>query len=129
MEPRIFGLSLAWVPYAAGPVWMALTVLMGMAAWTLSRSGADAASTHALLVLGLIVLCWLHPFYTWWFERSGHGRQAAFAGGLLTLPVAAGVAIAVSSSSTDAALMLSAVVVWLAMANVYMGLRARTRGG
>ena len=120
MTPRIFGISMGWVPMAAGPVWMLLTVLMGAAAWTIFRSGGPDAQLHGWLVVGFIVLCWAHPAYTALAEAAGLRRPVEFAGGVVTLVVLVALLLVVRRTSVSAAGLLSPVAIWLGLASVYL---------
>jgi tryptophan-rich sensory protein len=118
--PRIFGLSLAWVPYAAGPVWLGLSALMGWGAWTAFRSGAPDARLHGYLVLGFMALCWLHPLYTGIAAAFGRQTLAGLVGAAVTLLVALPVLAFVRASSAQAAAAIAVVCVWIGMASVYL---------
>jgi tryptophan-rich sensory protein len=120
VTPRIFGISMGWVPMAAGPVWMVLTVLMGAAALVVFRSGAPQAQLHGWLVVGFIVVCWAHPAYTAIAEASGIRRPVEFAGGLVTLGLLLALLLVVRRTSPSATALLSPVAVWLGLASVYL---------
>lgn len=111
---------MGWVPTAAGPVWMLLTVFMGAAAWTLFRSGGPQAQLHGWLVVGFIAICWAHPVYTALAESAGTRRPVEFAGGLITLVLLAGLLLVVRRTSLTAAGLLSPVAVWLGLASIYL---------
>lgn len=119
-SPRLFGVSLRWVPYAAGPVWMVLTLLMGWAAWTLFRSGSPQASLHGSLMVGFIALCWMHPVYTALAGTFGLQTLAGLLGAVGTLAAALAVALMVQASSPQAVAVLAVVMIWLGMATVYL---------
>ena len=119
-SPRLFGISLHWVPYAAGPVWMVLTLLMGWGAWTLFRSGSPQATLHGSLMVGFIALCWMHPVYTAVAGTFGLQTLAGLLGAVGTLAVAVLVAFLVRTSSPQAVAVLGGVMVWLGMATVYL---------
>ena len=120
MTPRIFGISMGWVPMAAGPVWMVLTVLMGAAAALLFRSGHPQASIHGWLVIGFIAICWAHPVYTSIAEAAGLRRPIEFLGGIVTLVVLLVLASIVRRGSISAVGLLAPVAVWLGLASVYL---------
>lgn len=119
-SPRLFGISLHWVPWAAGPVWMVLTLLMGWAAWTLFRSSSPQAGLHGTLMVGFIALCWMHPVYTALAGTFGYQTLAGLLGAVGTLVVALAVAFLVGTSSLRAAAVLGVVTIWLGMATVYL---------
>ena len=118
--PRLFSISLHWVPYAAGPVWVVLSALMGFGAWTAFRSGSPDARLHGILVLGFMVLCWMHPLYTGLAAAAGRETLAGLVGAALTLAVAIPVLWMVRTSSPAASGVLALVCVWIGMASVYL---------
>ena len=118
--PRLFGLSLGWVPYAAGPVWLGLSALMGWGAWSTFRSGTPDARLHGVLVLGFMALCWLHPVYTGIAAAFGRQTLAGLVGAIVTLLVALPLLAVVRTSSTQAAAAIAVVCVWVGMAGVYL---------
>ena len=120
MAPRIFGLSLGWVPSAAGPVWIVLTVGLLFAAWLTYRQPDDDATRHSGLILGLLALCWLHPLYTWGAEQLESRRIVELGGTVLTLMVALAVTAAVHRTSVRAAGLLVPVLLWLSLASYYL---------
>jgi len=120
MTPRIFGISMGWVPMAAGPVWMVLSVGMAVGATLLYRSASPQASLHGSIMVGFILLCWAHPLYTSLAEAAGVRRPVEFAGGIITLVVLIGVAAIVRRTSPGAAGFLAPVAVWLGLASVYL---------
>lgn len=120
MTPRIFGISMGWVPMAAGPVWMVLTIGMASGAAMLYRSSAPQASLHGSIMVGFIFLCWMHPAYTALAEAAGIRRPVEFAGGVVTLLVLIGVVAVVRRTSPGAAGFLAPVAVWLGLASVYL---------
>jgi len=71
VTPRLFGIAMGWVPMAAGPVWMVRTLIMAFAAATASHSASPHASLHGGLVIGFILLCWMHPVLTNVAEGAG----------------------------------------------------------
>jgi tryptophan-rich sensory protein len=128
-EPRLFGISLGWVPFAAGPVWLVLTGVMAGAAWVVSRQEGPGVSAHTALIVGLIVLCWLHPLYSWLFDQVGLRRVAELTGSVVSLGVTLLVASQVRRTSPTAAAMLAPVAVWIAMATVYLAQLLPSEGG
>ncbi|HKK94485.1 MAG TPA: tryptophan-rich sensory protein [Longimicrobiales bacterium] len=120
MTPRIFGISMGWVPMAAGPVWMVLSVCMVAAAALLFRSGHPNATLHGWLVVGFIALCWAHPIYTSIAGGSGEREMIGLIGGLVTLAVLIPLLFVVRRASPAATGLLAPVAVWLCLASVYV---------
>jgi len=119
---------MGWVPMAAGPVWMLLSVCMAAAAALLFRSGHPNASLHGWFVVGFIALCWAHPVYTSIAGGTGEREMVGFVGGLVTLAVLIPLVLVVRRTSPAATGLLAPVAVWLGLASVYVWQLIRAEG-
>ena len=128
MPPKLLGLSLGWVPMAAGPVWLLLTGLMACAAWIALRHGGARGADDATLIMAFIFLCWLHPLYTAVAHRMGVRRIVEFAGSVVTLAVGVILTVHVTRASMYAAAFLLPVMLWLAVASYYLSEMLRSQG-
>lgn len=97
--------------YVIGGVWILLFSLMGAARWVSVTAGGDAAR-NGWLVTGLIVLCWLFPFYTGGLDNE----YIALGGTLVTLVVTLAVIQKLRRDSLLAVTLLVPLVAWLAFA-------------
>jgi tryptophan-rich sensory protein len=97
--------------YVIGIVWLFLFALMGTARWLVTQSSSEAAASHARIVVSLIVLCFLYPFYT-----LGLAIIPGLIGNIATLLVASWAALQIRSSSKLASTLLFPVIIWICFA-------------
>lgn len=125
MQPRLFGVSLGWVPMAAAPAWLLLTALMGFAAWLTLRHGGSSGFADARLIVGFILICWLHPLYTAAAERQGVRRIVELGGSAVTLVFGLLLTVRLLLASATVAALFLPVLLWLAVATYYLYMMLR----
>ena len=103
-----------WAPPASvfGPVWSALYVCMGVAAWLVWRTGENTRQALALFVAQLVVnALWSWVFFAW---RLG---ALAFLDVLLLLVLIAATIHYFGRHSRPAAALLSPYILWVGFAS------------
>jgi mannose/fructose/N-acetylgalactosamine-specific phosphotransferase system component IIC len=116
-RPPQAGLLLNDIPgWFIGAVWTVLFLAMGWARWRLGAASHPAAASARLWLTILIVNCAVYPFYTAGLSSPALG----FAGNLLTIALAAYVAILLKRCDRLATLAPVAVVCWVSFATVFI---------
>ena len=95
-------------------MWVILFAGMGAARWFALTSGSAQARDDARAVVGLIGLCLAYPFYT--HLIGGHATELV--GNGVTFAYAAWLITRLRARSALAALLISAVALWIAFATV-----------
>ena len=106
----------SWAPSARvfGPVWTALYLLMGIAAWFIFRAGGWDGASRVALVLYIVQLA-LNALWTWLFFAN-HNGALAFADILLLFVTVAVTALLFTRIEPIAGILLIPYLVWLGFA-------------
>ena len=95
-------------------IWTTFFVLMGVARWLIIKSGSAARIFHSRLIVILLVLCALYPFYTLGLQSNLLGLIGNIVIVLLTIWTAQ----QISDSSSAAAKLIFLIVPWVLFASV-----------
>nr|WP_299346070.1 hypothetical protein [Allomuricauda sp.] len=109
---------LTWIDFIAAGVWVLLTIIM---VWLLFRiyKKTGMANGHFYLGIFLLVIVWLYPLYTYFFNQLEVGA----AGNIFTLLVTLKYRSGLKGLNRNLSKYLIPQIVWLVAATLYVGLQ------
>ena len=115
MRQQIVPAGWEWVDRVVGYVCLGLFACMGTAAWLAYSSGQPTAARDSYIVVGLMLVCILYPFYT-----LGLQAVPGLIGNVVVVILTILAAIFVRRSSSVAVGLLAPVALWVSLATVYV---------
>ncbi|MGB5238504.1 MAG: TspO/MBR family protein [Flavobacteriaceae bacterium] len=108
--------SLSWIDTIASTVWIVLSVIMF---WILYKVYETLGSSHPTFYFGifLIVMVWLYPVYTFFFNQL----EVGFVGNVFTLLITVMYMKRLRPVSQSKSLWMIPQIVWLIVATFYVG--------
>lgn len=109
--------ALSWIDTIAATVWIGLTVIMF---WILYKVYGKEGKKHPVFRFGvfLLVLVWLYPIYTYFFNQL----EVGLAGNLLTLWATISYRNRLKPLGGKMANWMFPQIIWVCLASVYVGL-------
>ena len=108
---------LSWIDSVAGGVWILLSLIMIGVLYQIYRK-RGSANPYFFLGLFLLIIVWLYPLYTSFFDNM----EIGMAGNLITLLVTIAFMLRLKSISKRLSQFMIPQVIWLFVATVYVGL-------
>ena len=101
-------------PWAAALVWVFILALLGASRWMLNSYTIIGVATARTMVTVLILCCLLWPLYS----LPAVDPRIALTGNVSTIGLAAATIAVVRRRSTEAASLITPLIVWLAFATI-----------
>ncbi|MEN8787941.1 MAG: TspO/MBR family protein [Flavobacteriaceae bacterium] len=108
--------SLSWIDTIASTIWIVLSLIMF---WILYKVYETLGSTHPTFYFGifLLILVWLYPIYTFFFNQL----EVGFVGNVLTLLLTVIYMKRLRPVSVLVSRLMIPQIVWLIVATFYVG--------
>ncbi len=108
---------LSWIDGVAGGVWVLLSLIMVGVLYQIYRK-KGSANPYFFLGLVLLIIVWLYPLYTSFFDNMKIG----IIGNLITLVVTIAYMVRLKSISRRLSQYMIPQTIWLCVATIYVGL-------